>query len=187
MTVTIINPTNGQPLVQAGNHLTDAAGNIFPVINGVPRIAELDNYTENFGVQWNKFARTQLDREDDRLNISRSRFFAEALWDSADMSGKNSLQFGSDVGGLTKVALEQTKAALNSAVYSDAATGRPHPRRHHPRRSASGIAADGRRRDSILRHARPHALSRKARAGQAKGRRAFFKWIYEPPNWKASD
>lgn len=137
MTILIINPRNGRPLIQTGDHLSDAAGDVFPIIAGVPRIAELNNYTENFGFQWNKFARTQLDRQNEGLDLSRSRFFAETRWSAEDVSGKDILEVGSGAGRFSKVVLENTKATLYSVDYSDAVTanfknnGEIDPRRFH--------------------------------------------------------
>jgi ubiquinone/menaquinone biosynthesis C-methylase UbiE len=109
-------------LLQGDGHLVDTFGNTFPIINGVPRIAELDNYTENFGVQWNKFARTQLDRESEGQDLSRRRFFAETHWDREDLSGQSILEVGSGAGRFSKVVLEHTGATLYSVDYSDAVT-----------------------------------------------------------------
>lgn len=102
--------------------LTDSEGNTFSIINGVPRIAELDNYTDNFGVQWNKFSKTQLDRESGIFDFSQQRFFAETHWDSEDLTGKTILEVGSGAGRFSKVVLEHTHGILYSVDYSDAVT-----------------------------------------------------------------
>jgi ubiquinone/menaquinone biosynthesis C-methylase UbiE len=122
MTIEIINPKNNQLLYREGDNFVDAAGNAFPIISGVVRIAELDNYTKSFGVQWNKFDKTQLDREDDKLRFSRERFFAETHWDKEDLSGKNVLEVGSGAGRFSQVVLKHTRAKLYSIDYSDAVT-----------------------------------------------------------------
>ncbi|MDB4797079.1 class I SAM-dependent methyltransferase [bacterium] len=122
MAVIIINPKNNLPLQSIRDHLVDSEGNSFPTIKGVPRIAELENYTENFGKQWNKFDKTQLDNEIDGLNLSHRRFFAETHWDREDLSGKCILEVGSGAGRFSKVVLENTKAVLYSVDYSDAVT-----------------------------------------------------------------
>jgi len=122
MAVLIINPKNNLPLQITGDHLVDEEGNFFPIINGVPRIAEMENYTESFGKQWNKFDKTQLDRETDGLNLTKNRFFAETHWDQEDLSGKYVLEVGSGAGRFSKVVLEHTKAILFSVDYSDAVT-----------------------------------------------------------------
>jgi len=122
MNVSIINPKNNSPLTDKDKGLVDSFGNIFPVIKGVARISELENYTENFGMQWNKFDKTQLDNEIDGLNLSRRRFFASTHWDQEDLSGKFILEVGSGAGRFSKVVLENTKAVLYSVDYSDSVT-----------------------------------------------------------------
>ena len=120
MLITIINPKNNSPLNIVDGKLTDNEGNTFPVINGIPRIADIENYTDNFGVQWNKFDTTQLDRERDGLTHSNKRFFAESGWCADDLTSKNILEVGSGAGRFSKVVLECTKANLYSVDYSDA-------------------------------------------------------------------
>lgn len=120
MTIKIINPKNNLPLYIENDNLVDSEGNKYPIVDGVARIAALDNYTENFGVQWNKFDKTQLDRESDGLDLSRSRFFAETRWDKEDLYGKDILEVGSGAGRFSKVVLDHTQAELYSIDYSDA-------------------------------------------------------------------
>ena len=120
MIVEIVNPRNKLPLFFSEGRLSDSEGNTFPVISGVARIANLDNYTESFGVQWNKFAKTQLDRERDGLKLSEKRFFAESGWKKFELAGINILEVGSGAGRFSKVVLEQTQAHLYSVDYSDA-------------------------------------------------------------------
>jgi len=122
MTITIINPKNNYSLHLVGYNLVDIDGNAFPIIHGVPRITYQENYTQNFGVQWNKFDKTQLDREGDGLDLSRKRFFAETHWDKEDLSEKDILEVGSGAGRFSKVVLEHTKGNLYSVDYSDAVT-----------------------------------------------------------------
>ena len=120
MNISIVNPTNNSPLTYTDKGLVDSFGNIFPIVKGVARISELENYTENFGVQWNKFDKTQLDREIGGLNLSRRRFFEETHWDKEDLTGQCILEVGSGAGRFSKVVLEHTKAILYSIDYSDA-------------------------------------------------------------------
>lgn len=122
MNVSIINPKNNQSLQLVGDNFVDASGNEFSLVKGVLRISAQDNYTDNFGMQWNKFDKTQLDNEIDGLNLSCRRFFAETHWDQEDLSGKCILEVGSGAGRFSKVVLEHTKAVLYSVDYSDAVT-----------------------------------------------------------------
>lgn len=121
-TIKIINPKTRDELVRDDDKLIDSNGNIFPIIKGVPRISQLNNYTNNFGMQWNKFDKTQLDRETEGLLLSQLRFFAESGWDPSELDGTNILEVGSGAGRFTKVVLERTKANLFSVDYSDAVT-----------------------------------------------------------------
>ena len=122
MNLPIINPKNNQSLKLVGTNFVDASGNKFPLIKGVLRISSQDNYTNNFGMQWNKFDKTQLDNEIGGLNLSRRRFFAETHWDEEDLTGQCILEVGSGAGRFSKVVLEHTKAVLYSVDYSDAVT-----------------------------------------------------------------
>ena len=120
MSINVINPSNGDKLLRSGDKLLDSLGNSFPIIRGVPRIAPAENYTGNFGIQWNKFSKTQMDR--DQLDLSEKRFFAETRWDRNCLDGQNILEVGSGAGRFSKVVLEHTQAALWSVDYSDAVT-----------------------------------------------------------------
>jgi SAM-dependent methyltransferase len=122
VSVVVINPTNSRPLYISGSALVDGLGNSFPIVNGVPRITSNQNYTDNFGLQWNKFDKIQLDRDEDGYSISRKRFFAETHWDTEDLNGKNILEVGSGAGRFSRVILEHTYANLYSIDYSDAVT-----------------------------------------------------------------
>ena len=122
MSVILINPINSKTLHIVDSALVDDYGNSFPIVNGVPRITLAENYADNFGMQWNKFDKTQLDRESIGYNISCKRFFAETHWDLKNLSGQNILEVGSGAGRFSKVILEHTEAALYSVDYSDAVT-----------------------------------------------------------------
>jgi ubiquinone/menaquinone biosynthesis C-methylase UbiE len=122
MSIKLINPINKQPLERIGDLFFDASGNKFPIVRGVLRITHHENYTDNFGMQWNKFAKTQMDSEIEGFTISRQRFFAETHWDMEDLTGKNVLEVGSGAGRFSKVVLESTSANLYSIDYSDAVT-----------------------------------------------------------------
>ena len=137
MTISIINPNNNCQLNIKNQELIDIEGNTFPIIRGVPRIAKMDNYTNNFGIQWNVFRETQIDRKMDGLSLSEKRFFAETGWNATDLNEKNLLEVGSGAGRFSKVVLERTNAILYSIDYSDAVSanfinnGKIAPNRFH--------------------------------------------------------
>ena len=118
--VSLINPANGLALREQDGVLIDEAGNSFPTVQGIPRICEADNYTQNFGLQWNLFDSTQLDRPASGIELSAKRFFTETGWSRDALDGKDVLEVGSGAGRFTKVVLEETNARLWSVDYSNA-------------------------------------------------------------------
>jgi len=121
MIVSLVNPTNNLPLSFNGeNHLVDSLGNNFPIVDGVARFVQSTNYAQNFGWQWNKFDKTQLDRVGDGQSLSKQRLFAETGWEPSNLFEKCVLEVGSGAGRFSKVLLEYTKVQLYSIDYSDA-------------------------------------------------------------------
>src|SRR5690349_9185686 len=106
--ISLINPANKKPLHPIENGFEDSEGNKFPVIRGVPRFVDENNYTDNFGFQWNKFAKTQIDRETKNSHFSKERFFTATEWDKQDLAGKNILEAGSGAGRFTQIVLDYT-------------------------------------------------------------------------------
>ncbi len=106
---------------------------IFDKVKGAYRVLQTEtNYTENFGYQWNKFVKTQID--DKQNNISKVRFFAETNWDKEDLTGKNVLEVGSGAGRFSEVILNHTKATLYSVDYSNAVEANFSNNGHHVER-----------------------------------------------------
>src|SRR5688572_19894201 len=118
MTVALIDPASGEPLRPQADGSLAAAGARFEVVSGIPRICEASNYTDNFGLQWNKFAATQIDREDAGRRTSEERFFAETGWRPKELAGENILEVGSGAGRFSRVVLRRTRANLYSVDYS---------------------------------------------------------------------
>lgn len=116
----MVNPFNKSLLKKEENGYKDEEGNFFPVVNGVLRFVQEENYAGNFGFQWNKFQTTQIDREVKGNELSKERFFTETNWDKEDLTNKNVLEAGSGAGRFTRVVLDFTKSNLYSFDYSDA-------------------------------------------------------------------
>jgi ubiquinone/menaquinone biosynthesis C-methylase UbiE len=129
--VSIINPVNNKELHTDAGVLNDDENNSFPIINGVPRFVGDNNYTDNFGFQWNKFQKTQIDRETKNSTFSKERFFAATNWDREDLTGKDVLEVGSGAGRFTQIVLDYTKANLYSLDYSDAVSANYKNNSHH--------------------------------------------------------
>ncbi|MFT3909274.1 MAG: class I SAM-dependent methyltransferase [Ferruginibacter sp.] len=132
--ILLVNPFNHKPLLATEDGLRDTDGNTFPFINGVCSFVQDDNYTENFGYQWNMFTTTQIDKSAN-TQLSQRRFFAQTGWDKEDLSGKNVLEVGSGAGRFSQIVLDHTRANLYSVDYSNAVQANyknngPHERLH---------------------------------------------------------
>lgn len=119
MGIDLIDPFNGNKLTATDNGLVNGQGVVFPFEKGAYRLVKDDNYTQNFGFQWNKFSGTQVDKSSN-LDISAVRFFAETNWDKEDLAGKNILEVGSGAGRFTQIILDHTRGNLYSVDYSNA-------------------------------------------------------------------
>ncbi|MEP7250753.1 MAG: class I SAM-dependent methyltransferase [Ginsengibacter sp.] len=117
--IKLANPFNRLPLQKVAEGLMDNVGNLFPYKEGAYRFVKENNYTENFGFQWNKFVTAQLDKSTN-MQLSRQRFFAETGWNKEDLTGQNVLEVGSGAGRFSQIVLDHTNANLYSVDYSNA-------------------------------------------------------------------
>ena len=120
MSLRYVNPLTGVPLNKKGEYWTDSTGTSFPIIDGIVRFCSTENYTENFGKQWNAFEKTQIDGEGFPTEISSNRLFAETGWVRASLSDQTILEVGSGAGRFSRAILEETNAILYSVDYSSA-------------------------------------------------------------------
>jgi SAM-dependent methyltransferase len=93
-------------------------GQVYPVVNGIPRFVEAQNYAANFGMQWNRFPKTQLDSHSG-LSITRDRLIGETGWSEGDLRDQLVLEAGSGAGRFTEIVLGMG-ARLVSVDYSNA-------------------------------------------------------------------
>ncbi|OJJ23911.1 2-polyprenyl-3-methyl-5-hydroxy-6-metoxy-1,4-benzoquinol methylase [marine bacterium AO1-C] len=131
MDIQLINPYNNLPFTLQNDALVDTNDQKFLKKNGAFRLVKDDNYTQNFGFQWNKFTQTQIDRFSVQSSQSKNRFFAVTQWDKEDLSGKNVLEVGSGAGRFSQVVLDETKANLFSVDYSNAVEANFKNNGHH--------------------------------------------------------
>jgi SAM-dependent methyltransferase len=103
-----------------GSNFIDKKGVNFPIKNGVVRIVKGDNYANNFGFQWNKFQKTQIDRDKNNISISKVRFFSETEWEPSSLEGCDVLEVGCGAGRFSQVVLSSTKSNLYSIDLSNA-------------------------------------------------------------------
>ena len=86
-----------------GKLVSDETGRGYPILRGIPRFVDAENYAQSFGNQWNAFQRTQLD-SDTGVNLSEQRFVDETGWTEEDLSGKWCLDAGCGAGRFAEVA-----------------------------------------------------------------------------------
>jgi len=110
--------------------LIGSNGQTIPVRNFVPRFVDDGSYTKNFGLQWNHFKRTQLDRFNG-TTITKDRFHSGTGWSSEELRGQRILEAGCGAGRFTQIMLD-AGAEVYSLDYSSAvdacfANNGPHP------------------------------------------------------------
>lgn len=107
------------PLSSSGDVLKCAAcSQNFPILNSIPRFVPKENYAESFGLQWNRFASTQIDSKVG-TNRSEARFSDETLWNKEILNGKLVLDAGCGSGRFSEIALK-FGASLIAVDYSSA-------------------------------------------------------------------
>ena len=127
-------PSTGEPLSRVEGPtpaLISPSGRRYPIVDGVARFVPDDVYAANFGMQWNRFRQTQLDRYNG-TTISRDRFKLVTGWDLDRLAGKRVLDAGCGAGRFAQIALdagaEVVAVDLSSAVDACQANLGPHPR-----------------------------------------------------------
>lgn len=111
-------PACGGGLERRGETLACiSCGQTYPVVGGVPRFVEPENYASSFGLQWNIHSKTQLDSQNG-LDLSRERLFGTSHWPER-LEGETILEAGSGAGRFTEI-LATTGASVLSFDLSSA-------------------------------------------------------------------
>lgn len=113
----LIDPTDGSALQQRGSDLVGAKAS-YPIVRGVPRFVNADNYAQAFGDQWNRFPKTQLDSHTGTA-LSETRLARCMRGKLPDVDGKMVLEAGSGAGRFTEILLKHG-AAVDSFDFSNA-------------------------------------------------------------------
>jgi SAM-dependent methyltransferase len=101
------------------------------VRNFIARFRGDNSYVTNFGLQWNRHRRTQIDRFNG-TRISMERFYSGTGWSSDELRGERILEVGCGAGRFTQIMLD-AGAEVWSLDYSSAVdacwiNNGPHPR-----------------------------------------------------------
>ena len=122
-------PIDESLLKQDGHQLNSQGGRCYPSINGVPRFVDSDNYSEDFGDQWNRFPKTQLDSFNG-FDHSQTRLARCLHGDLKNLAGKKILEAGSGAGRFTEILLKYD-AIVHSFDYSKAVEANAKNNGHH--------------------------------------------------------
>lgn len=116
--------------IETGSLACGGCRRSYPIERGIPRFVDAANYTSNFGFQWNRFARTQLDSANG-TTISRDRFLAQTGWRDDALRERLVLDCGCGSGRFAEIALS-LGATLVAVDYSTAVDACRENLGHHP-------------------------------------------------------
>ncbi len=97
-------PVDASSLAATAWLVSEDGQNRYPVKGGIPRFVPASNYADNFGMQWNRFSKTQLDSHTGHP-ISADRFWSATGWTPGQLKGKMILDIGCGAGRFAEVAL----------------------------------------------------------------------------------
>lgn len=118
--IEIIDPVTKESLFEHAGGLVNNKGQVvYKLSEGAYRVVSGDNYTSNFGLEWNTFQKTQIDKFSGS-NVSEERFFAQTRWLKNNLEGETLLEVGSGAGRFSQIILDHTNATLYSVDYSNA-------------------------------------------------------------------
>ena len=104
--------------IQSGNLVSEDGKIKYEIVNFIPRFVEKSNYADNFGMQWNKFRKTQLDSFSN-VPISEDRFWKSTGWKNESLKGNIILDAGCGSGRFSEIALK-AGATIIAIDYSNA-------------------------------------------------------------------
>lgn len=104
--------------IESGYLLSNDNSQRYEVKNGVPRFVPLENYSDNFGMQWNLYRKTQLDSYSGQT-ISADRFWNATGWNTDLLRDKWVLDVGCGSGRFVEIALN-SGARVVALDYSSA-------------------------------------------------------------------
>jgi SAM-dependent methyltransferase len=131
-----LDPTTSQEAdgeIQSGSLVSADGQRRYAIRGGIPRFVPESNYADNFGMQWNHFAKTQLDSHSGHP-ITAERFWRATGWRADDLRGQWVLDAGCGSGRFAEIALGAGAKVValdySSAVDACYANLRQHPGLH---------------------------------------------------------
>ena len=119
--------------IREGELVCSACGKKFPIAKSIPRFVEAHNYANSFGLQWNKYARLQLDSQNG-TTFSHERFYSITEWTPESLRGSLVLDGGCGAGRFAEIALaagaEVVALDLSAAVDACRTNLLAHPMLH---------------------------------------------------------
>ena len=113
-----LDPGDQKSLNFKDGYLVSSSGVRYPIINGIPRFVSSENYSKDFGNQWIRFPKTQLDSHTG-LTISEDRLTRCFNGELKKLYNRKVLEAGSGAGRFTEVLLKHG-AIIDSFDYSNA-------------------------------------------------------------------
>ena len=86
-------PQTGEALELINNEYISKNNVVYKIKNIIPWFCDEESYVDNFGMQWNKFAKTQLDSYSGS-NLSEKRFFGKTNWEQISLEKLNASEVG---------------------------------------------------------------------------------------------
>lgn len=129
----LVEPQYRGDRIHSGWLATSDGKHRYAIRDFIPRFVPESNYADSFGMQWNKFRRTQLDSHSGHP-ISADRFWKATGWRPADLARQWVLDAGCGAGRFAEVALLAGANVLaldySSAVDACFANVSQHPNLH---------------------------------------------------------
>lgn len=115
----IVEDSEGGKVVREGLLISKDDKRRYPIRNYIPRFVGSKNYADSFGLQWNRFKKTQFDSHTGKP-LTADRFWKNTKWEAGAMSGKKLLEVGSGAGRFTEILLQIDGLTVVSMDYSNA-------------------------------------------------------------------
>ena len=116
--------------IEKATLISDDGKHSYLIRGGIPRFVPKSNYADNFGMQWNHFAKTQLDSYSG-YPISADRFWRATGWYPEDLRDQFVLDVGCGSGRFAEIALN-AGATVVALDYSSAVDACYSNLKHHP-------------------------------------------------------